>query len=281
MSRLSFLAVLLALLIAGLTAPADARDRPDDPERWHGPEEWDEPDLDLPYSAGDLALDCNDDGMVEISRDLEVRWGSGTLTRDCTIIIADRVGVAFRLMTLSGQHDLDVQGGADVRLTMVEARIAMGGLINFETAGGGHLEISESELSTLPGGAINLSPGGDSSVTAITGSTIVSGGDLLIAASIFGGSGRTAVRGSTLSSGAGPLDGVVVYASLSGPEGEARVDDCSLSGTERIEVVTGDLGRTEVTHSTFHTVGPILIAAGEHGTCATQDNVPHADCSGA
>lgn len=277
MNILAVVAVLLAGILPG--AGDGLRAVREEPDRWNDPRERDDPELDVPYTAADLAADCNADGALSLTRNLEVRWGSGALTRDCKVALADEVGLELHVVTLTGPHDLDIQGGVGSRLALYESRLSMGRLINFEAGDHARLELRDSALSTLPGGTIHLSPGGDGAVTEIRDSSMTSGGDLLIAASIFGDRGSLTLHDSALSSGTGPLDGIVVYASLSGTEGEVQVTGCIFNGSERIEIVTGELGRTAVTHNTFNTTGPVEIAAGEHGECVSSDNVPHADCA--
>jgi len=128
------------------------------------------------------------------------------------------------------------------------------------------------------GATINLSPGGLGASTEIRGSVILSGEDLTVAASYVAGRGRVLIDRTTLASGAGPYDRLVVYASLLSSHGLIEVTNSSLTGTEKIEIRTGDVAQTLVRGNLFSSEGPMLILAAQASPCQSRDNVPAMEC---
>lgn len=270
---LVFIISLTASLLPGSPPLSDIACR-EDPNRWIPP------DLERPYSAADIARDCNDDGFVDVRGDLEVRWGSGILSRDCTVALADGVQLRFEHAALSGSFGLDLQGGNESSLSMNDSRFLLGLLISFESGDRGSCEISGSELRTEADGQIRLSPGGSGSAVRMLDTVLSSGGDIVVAASISGSDGAISLHRAELTAGGGTTDAVSIHASLEGLRGTVQVEECALSGRERIEIMTGDLGRVEVNGSTLDTPGAVLITTGEGGTCVAADNEPPVECEG-
>ena len=230
-------------------------------------------------TASQFALECSRDGMFTLSRRLSVRGGAGTMTRDCTVTIPNDAILSFDWATIESPFKLEFQGGAGSRLHVHTSTMLMGGAIQYTSGDYGKLEIRGSELSTSAGAPINLSPGGLGASTEIRGSMILSGEDLTVAASYFASRGSVLIDRTTLSSGAGPYDRLVVYASLMSPHGQIEIANSSLTGTEKIEIRTGDVARTLVRGNLFSSEGPILILAAKASPCRSRDNVPAMECT--
>jgi hypothetical protein len=233
----------------------------------------------LTLTASQFALECSRDGTVTLSRRLSVRGGAGTMARDCTVTIPNDASLSFDQATIEGPFKLEFQGGTGSRLHVHTSRMLMGGAIQYTSGDYGKLEIRGSELSTSAGAPINLSPGGLGASTEIRDSVILSGEDLTVAASYFASRGRVFIDRTTLASGAGPYDRLVVYASLMSSQGLIEVANSSLTGTEKVEIRTGDVARTLVRGNLFSSEGPILILAAKASPCRSRDNVPAMECT--
>ncbi len=263
------LPILTGMLMAAALAasPASRAARPSSPA-----------DKGVALTASQFALECSRDGTVTLSGRLSVRGGAGTMARDCTVTIPNDTSLSFDHATIEGPYKLEFQGGAGSRLRVHTSRMLMGGSIQYTSGDYGKLEIRDSELSTAAGAPINLSPGGLGASTEIRGSVILSGEDLTVAASYFASRGSVLIDRTTLSSGAGPYDRLVVYASLMSPYGLIEVANSFLTGTEKVEIRTGDVARTLVRGNLFSSEGPILILAMQTSPCQSRDNVPAMEC---
>ena len=229
-------------------------------------------------SATEFARECSREGSMAVSGRTSVRGGSGTMTRDCTVMIQNDASLSFDQITLESPFTIEFHGGIGSRLHIHTSRMVTGGSIQYASGDYGRLEIRDSELSTSAGAPIDLSPGGLGASTEIRGSVILSGDDLMVAASYYGGHGRVLIDHSTLSSGTGPYDRLGVYASLMSPHGEIEVTGSSLTGIEKIEIRAGDVARTFVRGNLFTSEGPIRIFAAQASPCISRDNVPATEC---
>ncbi len=247
-------------------------------DRWEPPRPPEIPEPGAPVGAAEFAADCNDDGVVRIAADLEVRGGSGTLTSDCHVEVGDGVSLALLDVTLAGPYAFDLRCGVASRLSLANSYLTLATRIGYGGLGGARLSIRDSELSTMAGGAIEISFAGDESGIEVLDSMMMSDGAILIEVSPRADRGRLEVRRATLAVGAGSGSDLSLTASLDGLAGEAVVVESELIGASLIAIETGAQGRTEVRDNIIETPGQIRIAAGDGGDCEATGNDPEMAC---
>jgi hypothetical protein len=277
-----FVGALLVALAPAWPDRAAGREEPKRPppwgDRWEPPRPPETPEPGAPVDAATFAADCNDDGMVRVDADLAVRGGSGTLSVDCHVEVADAATLTLIDVTLAGPYAIDLQCGAGGRLMLANSYLTLFTRIGVSGHGGAALAIRDSELSSMAGGAIEIVLTGTGAAIELLDSMIMSDGAMLIDVSPRSDGGRIGVRNATLAAGSVAASDLSLAASLDGLAGEAVVLESQLIGGALIAIETGAQGRTEVRDNIIETPGEVRIAAGDGGHCESTGNDPAQAC---
>jgi len=280
-----FLTALLIVLTPVWPDGEADRDEPRRPPPWgdrweppRPPEAPEPPNPDAPLNAVAFAADCNDDGMVRVDDHLEVRGGSGTLTADCQVEIADAATLTLIDATLAGPYAFEVRCGASGRLNLANSYLTLVTRIGITGHDGVALTSLGSELSSMAEGAIEIVLTGPGARVELLDSMIMSDGATLIEVSPRADGGRIEVRNTTLAVGGVAARDLSLTASLEGMAGEAVVLQSQLLGAALIAIETGAQGRTEVRDNIIETLGEVRIAAGDGGQCESTGNDPDLVC---
>ena len=202
-------------------------------------------------TAQEFVQECNDDGIMDLSYDVKIEGGEGSLTGDCEVSLAEGKKLEIIKAKIAGTtHALEIRGGSKSELIIDEATI--------DLSAGRLLFIS-----------------GDESVVAISKSTLV-GSPVDIGAAQASSKGQMQVSDSTIRS---PQQDITLTASDNGEEGQLQVSDSFLAAVGTIRIATGEKGQTQVSKIEFDTGNTITIQAGEGGQCQSQDNTPAIPCS--
>lgn len=213
-------------------------------------------------TAEDFAKDCNDDGFVRIPGVQKYIGGSGSLDRDCIVVLQPGGTVVFR--------DVDVSG--------------VGNLVAISSPDRTTVKVLNSTIKVA--GALELTAGccaGDQLVPENDGTVIVKnstliGESLQLVASFDWPNGKVVVRNSKLE-GTG-IQGVQIRASdLVGVDGQVRVVDSSISAGGDVVIRTGTTGLTVARRDTFSSSGRVIITTGRGGICRSSGHTPATPCT--
>ena len=201
-------------------------------------------------TAQEFVRDCNDQGKVDLSHNLKIEGGEGSLARPCRISLEDEKKLEIIKATIEGGFSLEIVGGSKVELTIDEATIDVG---------------AESFVFTS----------GDDSVVVISKSTLV-GSPVDVGAASSGDKGQMQVSDSTIRS---PDLDIVLTASEHGREGQMQVSDSVFDAAGIIRIATGEKGQTQVSKIESAAGNTATVEAGPEGQCQSQDNMPAIPCN--
>ena len=230
----------------------------------------------VPVDASTFAAQCNASGTLVLNADTHVKGGTGVLSRDCVVQLAD-----------------------DVRLKITAATLTAGSTIRLRIGGGNRSEVRITGSSMIAvGGELTISPGVsflilgmnfDDATVHISNSILLSGSSgVSVGASFNGNRGIAKVVNSTLRAASG--NAVFVTASCSqsptgfctggfGTDGTVQVVDSTLdAGSGIVDIETHSLGKTTVVNSTL-VGGALTIHAGPGGSCKSKQNSPPVPCT--
>jgi len=213
-------------------------------------------------TAEDFAKDCNDDGFVRISGVQKYIGGSGSLDRDCIVVLQPGGKVVFRDVEVSGVGNLVAISSPDrTTVKVLNSTIKVAGALEL-TAGccAGDLLVPENDG------------------TVIVKNSTLAGDSLQLIASFDWPNGKVVVRNSILA-GTGSL-GVQIRASdLGGSEGIVRVVDSSIAAGGDVLIRTGKDGLTVARRDTFSAAGSVIITTGAGGICRSSGHTPATPCT--
>ena len=205
-----------------------------------------------PGSAGDIAADCNDDGVVTVYGTERYIGGVGTITRDCNVNLTAGAKLVLRNVTLTSTGSLAaISSPPGTTIKVLDSTITAAGSLEL-TAG-----CCAGEPFEVDG-------------TVIVRRSDLSGSSLQILASFGATNGRAVVAESTLT--ASGAFGVQVR---TGPDGLTRVRDSVISSGG--DVWLASAGDTRARRNTLSAAGTVTIEGGV--SCASIANTPAVPCT--
>jgi hypothetical protein len=221
-----------------------------------------------PIDAAEFAAKCST-GTYIVGFDLQV-VGSGTLTGDCFIAIAEDVTLSFVNATIDGSSP-------GCCALVVGDSLRRSGIVLRNTT----IDLDDSVQLAAGCCAGDGEPGHPEELgTASVVGSFVRGTTVEVSASTADDFGRAVVRNSTLvatdGSFASPLD---IRASVPGTGGEAAVQNSHLTSASGMSIRTDVNGDTVARNNVFDAAGPIIITTGPGGTCRSAGNTPAVPCT--
>jgi hypothetical protein len=220
-----------------------------------------------PPDAGDLAADCNADGVLSVTGTLRFRGGTGTLTADCVVTMAPGSTLVLHRVVIDSTCCFFVVGDAQERTTVrvVGSTIDLAGPVQLAPgccAGSGEPGRSEADG------------------TAIVHNSTIRGQTVEVSGSIADGGGRVVVRGSLLEATDPTFGSVAVLAALSGGTGgRVLVRDSTLIAVSETRIATGASGRTVARNDVFSGPATVTVTRGPGGSCSSVANTPPVPCT--
>jgi len=236
-------------------------------------------------SASDLAADCNDDGLVQLTADTMYVGGSGTVTgvvmfpgRPPICLIDVKVpGITLKMKNVT----LHGVGGATINIGQSSARgttISIGNSV-IETAGLAGLGGAVSIKSDCCGGI----SGGPGATVSIANSSLRGAGVELGASLGNADNGRFTMKGTDVVADGdefATVADIVVRVSDVGHGGDASLQDNTFTSANGFSARVGPDGSLSVTHNDFTGVtGTIEVHAGAGSTCSASGNTPAVVCT--
>lgn len=220
-----------------------------------------------PISAEEFATKCST-GTYMVGFDLRVHGGTGTLTGDCFITLAEGVTLSFSSLTFD-----DVGGCCamivadslrDSRIVLSKATIDLGGAVQLAAG-------------CCAGDGEPLHPEENGRVDARNSS--VRGDTVELSASTADDAGTVTVRNTTLEALSTSDFALNIRASVPGTGGSVDVRSSQLVSAGGILVNTDEAGTTTVRNTLLVAPGPIVITTGAGGTCTSSGNTPPVACT--
>lgn len=221
-----------------------------------------------PISAEEFATKCST-GTYMVGFDLRVQGGTGTLTADCFITLAEGVTLTFSDLTFD-----DVGVGCcamivadslrDSRIVVSKATIDLHGAVQLAAgccAGDGEPGHPEEN------GRV------DARNSSIRGDTVE------LSASTADDAGTVTVQNTSLEALSTSDFALNVRASAPGTGGSVDVRGSQLVSAGGIHVATDAAGSTTVRNTLLVAPGPIVITTGAGGTCTSSGNTPPVACT--
>jgi hypothetical protein len=216
-------------------------------------------------TVADLAVDCNDDGLVDISGRARYVGGTGVIDGTCLVVLATGATFELRGGELTGSGSLGISAGpndgAGTTVRVVDTTIDVAGF----------LEMTPGANAGDPGVA-------DNDATVIVQRSKFRAAGIILATSLDWPNGRTVVRNSELTATSGFI--TIEASRLAGADGVTDVLNSTVSAVGDVTVASGDDGRTTVRRSTITSSGgSIVVTTGAGGTCRTSANTPTLTCT--
>jgi len=236
-------------------------------------------------SAADLAADCNDDGLVQLTTDTTYIGGTGEIagvvlfpgSAPVCLIDVKVSGIALKMknVTLLGV------GGARINIGQSSApdtTISIGNS-DIETTGFGHAAGELSIKSDCCGGI----SGGPGATVSITNSTL-RGSSVELGVSLGNAdNGRFTLKGTQVTADGDEfttLEDIFVRVSDVGHRGDATLRGNTFTAADGFSVRVGPDGSLSVTGNDFTGVGgTIEVHAGAGSSCTASGNTPAVVCS--
>lgn len=216
-------------------------------------------------TVADLAVDCNDDGRVDVSGRARYVGGTGEIDGLCVVVLATGASIELRGGALTGSDSFVINAGpndgAGTAVRVVGTTIDVAGF----------LEMTPGANAGDPGVADN-----DATVV-VQGSSLRAAG-IELSTSLDWPGGRTVVRDSELTATSGRIK--IAASIAAGADGVADVVNSTVSAVGDVTVATGADGRTTVLRSAITSSGgTVVVTTGAGGACRTSANTPALTCT--